>query len=91
MDPTVADEVVAVDDEASRDCALRLARETGIFAGLSSGAALAAALRVAGHARPGSAMLVMLPDTGERYLSTFLCEGLGGGSDLVDDLASMAA
>mgnify|MGYP003505168524 CR=1 FL=1 len=50
--------------------ALRLAREEGIFVGLSSGATLAAGLKVAEKAPAGSSILVMLPDTGERYLST---------------------
>jgi cysteine synthase A len=81
MNPAVADEVIAVSDDEAKQFALRLAREEGIFAGLSAGATLAAALRVAAGAAPGSTLLVMLPDTGERYLSTYLCEGLDGGSD----------
>lgn len=60
--------------------ALRLARELatreGIFAGISSGAAVAAALKVAAHAPAGSTILCMLPDTGERYLSTPLFEAI---------------
>lgn len=58
--------------------ALRLSRELaiqeGVFAGISSGAALAAALKVAETAEPGATILCMLPDTGERYLSTPLFE-----------------
>jgi len=42
---------------------------------------VAAALQVAEHAPPGSVLLAMLPDTGERYLSTFLFEGVSEGSD----------
>ena len=61
--------------------ALRLAREEGIFVGLSSGATVAAALEVARSARDGDVILAMLPDTGERYLSTFLLEGVEEGSD----------
>jgi cysteine synthase len=65
------DEVVTVTERAAFDCARRLAREEGILAGISSGAAVSAALRVG--KRPemaGKTMVVILPDTGERYLST---------------------
>ncbi|MEP6510873.1 MAG: cysteine synthase A, partial [Dokdonella sp.] len=65
----------------ARDTARRLAAEEGIFAGISSGATVAAALHVAATAPQGSVLLAMLPDTGERYLSTFLMEGVNEGSD----------
>lgn len=78
---TIADRILPVDDILARDTARRLAVEEGIFAGLSSGATLAAALKVAEDAAPGSAILAMLPDTGERYLSTILFEGVADGSD----------
>ena len=68
----------------ARDTARRLAREEGIFCGLSSGATVAAALEVAKRAPPGSVLLAMLPDTGERYLSTFLFEGVNEGSDEIE-------
>ena len=56
--------------------------------GLSSGATLAAAIKVAEKAPKGSVLLVMLPDTGERYLGTYLFDDLNDGSD--DDwLASL--
>jgi cysteine synthase A len=59
-----------------------LATQEGIFCGLSSGGTFAAALQVAReHAKPGDVILSMLPDTGERYLSTFLFEGVNEGSD----------
>jgi len=67
------DEVIQVSDEEAVGMARRLAREEGILAGISSGAAVAAALRVA--RRPeleGRLVVVILPDTGERYLSTNL-------------------
>ncbi len=67
------DEVVTVTDDAAGETARRLAKEEGIFAGISSGAAAWAALQVA--KRPESAgkmIVVILPDTGERYLSTWL-------------------
>ena len=79
----VADEIVLVDEVAARDCALALARQEGIFVGVSAGATLSAALTVAERAASGSVFVVMLPDTGERYLSTFLFEGVNEGSDEV--------
>ncbi len=78
---TIADQIVPVDDVVARDTARRLAREEGIFCGISSGATVAAALEVAKQAPDGSVLLAMLPDTGERYLSTFLFEGVNEGSD----------
>jgi cysteine synthase A len=79
----VVDQLVTVDDVVARDTARVLAQKEGIFAGLSSGATLAAALQVAQTAPEGSVLLAMLPDTGERYLSTFLFEGVNEGSDEV--------
>ena len=81
LDRTVIDELVTMDDELARDTARRLAAEEGIFAGMSAGATLAAALRVAGDAPEGSVLLAMLPDTGERYLSSYWFEGISEGSD----------
>jgi len=81
LNPKVVDEIVAVDDIAARDTTLELARKEGIFAGISAGATLVAGLEVAKRAEKGSVMLVMLPDTGERYLSTILFEGIDEGSD----------
>ena len=81
LNRTIADEIVPVDDLLARDTARRLAVEEGIFVGLSSGGTLAAALKVAESATPGATILAMLPDTGERYLSTILFEGVNDGSD----------
>ncbi len=81
LDRGIADQVVPVDDVTSRDTARRLAAEEGVFAGISAGATVAAALQVAQSAPEGSVILAMLPDTGERYLSTFLFEGVNEGSD----------
>ena len=81
LDPNVHDQLVPVGEEESRTCARRLAAEEGIFVGLSAGATLAAALHTARDAAPGTTLLVMLPDTGERYLSSWLFEDLEGGSD----------
>ena len=81
LDRDVADQVLPVDDTVARDTARRLAAEEGIFCGVSAGATVAAALEVAKSAAPGAAILAMLPDTGERYLSTFLLEDVPEGSD----------
>ena len=77
----IADEILPVDDVLARDTARRLAAEEGLFVGISAGATVAAALRVAESAPEGSVLLAMLPDTGERYLSTVLFDGVNEGSD----------
>jgi len=81
LNPQVYDELVTVTDDEGKENALRLAREEGIFVGLSAGATLAAGLKVAAQAPAGSSILVMLPDTGERYLSSFLFQEVSEGSD----------
>ncbi len=79
----VIDEVLPVTDIAARDTALELASKEGIFCGISAGATFAAALKAAENAPAGSSLLAMLPDTGERYLSTFLFDDIDDGSDEV--------
>ena len=81
LNKKVGDEFVSVEDLVARDTALHLAQKEGIFVGISAGATLAGALDVAKRAPKDSVMLVMLPDTGERYLSTILFEGIPEGSD----------
>jgi cysteine synthase A len=81
LDRSVVDEIIKIDDTVARDTARRLAAEEGIFVGISAGATAAAALRVAESAPEGAVILTMLPDTGERYLSTVLFEGVPEGSD----------
>jgi cysteine synthase A len=83
--PKLAEDVVAADliddilpvagEDALRLCK-SLAREEGIFVGISGGATLAGALTVAAKAEPGSNILCMLPDTGERYLTTPMFDGI---------------
>jgi cysteine synthase A len=90
LDRDVADENVLVTDEESIAMARELARKEGIFCGISSGGTFAAAHKVAERAAPGSVVLAMLPDTGERYLSTPLFadipEGPDDGQKLLEDL-----
>lgn len=81
LDREVIDQVITVTDAESVECSRNLAAREGIFCGISSGGTLAAALKVAKEAAPGSHILAMLPDTGERYLSTVLFEGIVEGSD----------
>ena len=82
LNRNVADRIVSVSDNLARDTARALSQKEGIFCGISSGATFAAALEVAKDAKPGEVILAMLPDTGERYLSTFLFEGINEGTDV---------
>lgn len=81
MDRTVIDTLIPINEDIARDTSKLLATSEGIFAGISSGASIAVALKVAESAPDGSIILAMLPDTGERYLSTFLFDGVNEGSD----------
>jgi cysteine synthase len=83
LDRDVYDQVIAIPDETAIACARDLARREGIFCGISAGGTFAAALAVAKTAAAGSVILAMLPDTGERYLSTPLFEGVETGTDTV--------
>jgi cysteine synthase len=73
--------IVTVTDAEAVEASRNLARSEGIFCGISSGGTFAAACKVAAQAPEGSVLLAMLPDTGERYLSTPLFEGIPEGSD----------
>ena len=66
----VISQVIRIPNAEAMRCSQDLARKEGIFVGITSGATFAAALRVSGEAPKGSTILCMLPDTGERYLST---------------------
>ena len=90
LNRNIADRIVTVTDVEAIDTARQLARREGIFTGISGGGTVAAALKVANEAgsgspaqgtTPGTTILAMLPDTGERYLSTVLFEGISDGSD----------
>ena len=67
-DPSVADENLGISTEESQKMVIRLAREEGLFAGLSSGAAMVAALKVAENIDRGT-IVTMFPDGGDKYLS----------------------
>jgi cysteine synthase A len=81
LDRDVYDEVITVTDVEARDTARDLATKEGILCGISSGGTLAGALKVAQKAPKGAVILAMLPDTGERYFTTILFEGINEGSD----------
>jgi cysteine synthase A len=77
LDLTLIDRVERVSDDEARAMALRLMREEGILCGISCGAAMAAAVRLAAEpAMQGKTLVVILPDSGERYLSSMLFDGL---------------
>jgi len=76
IDQKYIDQLVPVTGPAGIEWSRKLARKEGIFTGISGGASFAAAMQVAEKAAPGSVILCMLPDTGERYLSSPLFEGI---------------
>jgi cysteine synthase A len=84
LDRSVYDRIVTVTDVEARDAARALAQKEGIFCGISAGGTFAAAVKVAKESPEGTVLLAMLPDTGERYLSTFLFEGITEESDQLE-------
>ncbi len=76
IDESYYDELIPIPGSEGIEWSHRLAVEEGIFTGISGGSTLAVAMKVAEQASEGSVILVMLPDTGERYLSTPLFEGI---------------
>jgi len=83
LDREVFDELLTITDEQAIAAARDLATKEGIFCGISSGGTFAGALAVAAKAPAGATVLAMLPDTGERYLSTVLFEGVPTGTDSI--------
>jgi len=81
LDREVPHRIVSVTDAEAVGSARDLASKEGILCGISSGATLAAAVKVAADAPQGAVILAMLPDTGERYLTTVLFEGISDGGD----------
>jgi len=86
LDRKVAHRNIPVSDEEAISTSRQLAVKEGIFCGISSGGTFAAALKVAGEAEKGSVILAMLPDTGERYLSTPLFADVPDGPDEAQEL-----
>lgn len=70
------DQIMPIDGNHAMEMAKQLARQEGIFCGTSGGATFSGAMKLAETAQPGTTILCMLPDTGERYLSTPLFEGI---------------
>jgi cysteine synthase A len=81
LNRAVPNSAVTISDAEAISTARALAQKEGIFCGISSGATVAATLNLAKQSPQGSVLLAMLPDTGERYLSTVLFEGIADGSD----------
>ena len=81
LDRKTPDQILQIGDGAAIEIARELAHKEGIFCGISAGGTFAGALQIAKDAPKGSVLLAMLPDTGERYLSTPLFEGVATGSD----------
>lgn len=81
LDKTIADSIVLVSDDDAISMAKRLAKEEGVFCGISAGATMAAAVKFSESVEKSSSFLVMLPDTGERYLSTPLFADVSEESD----------
>jgi len=81
MNQDIYDDLIPVDEHQSKNTSLALASKEGILCGISAGATFAAALETAKKAAEGSVILAMLPDTGERYLSTYLFEDFANESD----------
>ena len=89
IDDNAADSVLTVSAPRAMECSQNLAQKEGIFVGVSAGATLAAALETAETAPEGSNILCMLPDTGERYLSTPLFEKIE--VDMTDEEKSLSS
>ena len=81
LNKNIIDEIITVDDDESIATAQELAKNEGIFTGISGGATLNGALRLAETAEKNSTFCVMLPDTGERYLSSPLFANITEESD----------
>ena len=77
------DRILAISGPEAIRCSQDLAKKEGIFVGITSGATFAGALKMAAEAAPGANILCMLPDTGERYLSTPLFENVS--ADMSED------
>lgn len=81
MNKSIYDTLIPIDEHQAKKASLDLASKEGILCGISAGATFAAALETAKTAPEGSVILSVVPDTGERYLSTYLFEDFADGSD----------
>jgi cysteine synthase A len=88
IDKGYFDELIPVSGAAGIDWSRKLAQREGIFTGVSGGATFAVAMQIAERAQAGSTILCMLPDTGERYLSSPLFEGIA--EDMTDEEAALS-
>ncbi len=89
MKLNLCDEVLLITGDESIATSQKLAKQEGIFTGISGGASMATALKVAQTAPPGSIILTMLADTAERYLSTPLFANIA--ADMNEDEAALSA
>jgi cysteine synthase A len=89
VDMGFIDRVITIPGPEAMNWSRQLARKEGIFVGISAGATFAGAMQVAADAPKGSVLLVMLPDTGERYLSTPLFADIP--AEMNEEEAAMAA
>jgi len=89
VDAEATDQIVTVANPRAMECSRNLAQQEGIFVGISAGATLAAALEIAESAAQGANILAMLPDTGERYLTTPLFDGVE--AEMSDDEQTLSA
>ena len=88
IDKQYVDEVLPITGPVAIETARSLAQKEGIFTGISGGASMAVALQIAAKASAGSVILCMLPDTGERYLTTPLFEGIA--TDMTDEETALS-
>ncbi|AEI93494.1 PLP-dependent cysteine synthase family protein [Roseobacter litoralis] len=88
VDGAYYDDLLPVAGADGVKCARLLAQKEGIFTGISGGSTFSVSLEIAKTAKPGSVILCMLPDTGERYLSTPLFEGIGEEMDTEEQAIS---
>lgn len=89
MDSGCVEAVLGISNAQAMECSRNLARLEGIFVGISAGGTMAGALEIAATAPEGSNILAMLPDTGERYLSTPLFENIE--ADMTDEEKQLSA
>ncbi len=90
IDQKYFDELIPIAGPVAMDWSKKLAQQEGIFTGVSGGATFGVAHQVAEKAEPGSVILCMLPDTGERYLSSPLFEGIEADMDAEEQALSLS-